>query len=79
MTGEHAVIQARLAAFRRGARAFEFFSGLEDRENLADRLRVVAGPDHVLHPEAVRLHLVLAAVAHHPGLGADVGKLTDGV
>ena len=73
------MIQARLTTFLRRALTFEFFSRLEHGEHIADRLRVVPGLHHVLHAEAIRLHLVLAAITHHPGLRADIGELTDGI
>ena len=77
MRGEHAVIDPRLAAFVLGALQLELFLASEHLEHLAHRLRVVAGLRHVLQAEAVRFHLVLAAVALHPRLRADVGELRD--
>ena len=73
------MIQPRLATFGRRALPLEFFAGLEHLEHVADVLRVVARLDHVLHAETIRFHFVLAAVALHPGLRADVGELPDGI
>src|SRR6185369_1884838 len=72
MAGEHAVVEARLAALGRGARTLELLTRLEHVEDVADRFRVVAGPDHVLHAEAIGFHFVIAAVTHHPRLRANV-------
>jgi hypothetical protein len=79
MAREHAVVQARLPAFFLRTLPLEFLAGLEHAEHVADGVGVVTRPHHVLEPEAVGFHLVLAAVAHHPGLRADVGELADRV
>ena len=65
----------RFAAFVLRALQFEGLLACEHLEDLAHRLRAVAGLGGVFQSEAIRFHLVLAAVALHPGLRADVGEL----
>ena len=75
---QEAVVPARLAAF--GARAvdLEALAALEHLEHLGHRLRTVAGGGGEQEPDPVGFHLVLATVALHPGLCADVGELRHG-
>ena len=75
---EQTVVHPRLAAF--GARTIdlEAFAALEHLEHLGHRLGPVAGGGGEQEPDPVGFHLVLAAIALHPGLRTDVGELRHG-
>ena len=70
--GEHAVVDVGVAALFLGARELEGLLRLEDLHRIAHRLRAITAARGVLEPQAIGLRLLVAAVALHPGRGAEV-------
>ncbi len=78
MIRKNAVVDVRLAALVLRPVDLEALLRLERLEHFAHRFRAVAGAGDVLQTQPIGLHFVVAAVALHPGLRADVGHLSDG-